>query len=87
MSKEEILKTYFSFCSISYVFLFIVLTSRHRIATAMCGCALTLARFPYFATFASGGGGGGGVGTTPPWRSAPDVRRASQKKKTVDASR
>ena len=27
---------------------------------------LTLARFPYFATFASGGGGGGGVGTTPP---------------------
>ena len=30
--------------------------------------------------------GGGGVGTTPPWRSAHDGRRASQKK-PVDASR
>ena len=44
---------------------------------------LTLARFPYFATFASGGGG---VGTNPPWRSAPDGRRASRKK-PVDAPR
>ena len=30
--------------------------------------------------------GGGGVGTTPPWRSAPDGRRASRKK-PVDAPR
>ena len=43
---------------------------------------LTLARFPYFATFASGGGGG----VRPPWRSAPDGRRASRKK-SVDAPR
>ena len=39
---------------------------------------LTLARFLSFDTFASGEGGG--VGTTPPWRPAPDGRRASRKK-------
>ena len=49
------------------------------------GRGLTLARFPYFATFASGGGGGGWY-DPPPWRSAPDGRRASRKK-PVDASR
>ena len=47
---------------------------------------LTLARFPYFATLASGGGGGGGWYDPPPWRSAPDGRRASRKK-PVDVSR
>ena len=45
---------------------------------------LTLAHFPYFATFASGGGGL--VRPPPPWRSAHGGRRGSRKK-TVDASR
>ena len=45
-----------------------------------CKGRLTLARFPYFATFASGRRGGGGGWYDPPWRSAPDGRRASRKK-------
>ena len=55
----------------------------------LSGYLLTLARFPYFATFASGGGGG--VGTTPPPGDRPlmvvELREKNQSMRLDEISR